>query len=304
MDAYTGQLAGLATSFCWSFTSIFFTLSGRLVGSPVVNRTRLVMAVTMVMGLHWITQGKPIPWDADLERWGWMGLSGLIGFVIGDACLFQAFVMIGPRLAMLLMALNPVFGAILARVLLGETLAAIEILGMALAISGVAWVVSERQKGGGGSLPDVSPRYYLVGVLFGLGGALGQAGGLVASKQGLSGDFPALSGNMIRLIVSTITIWTLAVVGGQARSTVAKLRLNPHAIRFIFAGAVFGPFIGVWMSLVAVQNAPVGVASTLMSLTPIILLPLGRVVFKDAITRRAIGGTLLAVMGTAILFLT
>ena len=302
MSAYLGQIAGLATSVCWSFTSIFFTLSGRIVGSPVVNRTRLVFALLMVGALHWVMEGQPLPFDAAPERWGWLALSGFIGFVFGDACLFQAFVMIGPRLSMLLMALNPVIGAFLAWVLLGETLKSVELVGIALAISGVAWVVMDR-KNGEEHRANGTLRSYILGVVFGLGGALGQAGGLVASKQGLEGDFPALSGNMIRLVAATLMIWGFAVVQGHARPTVTALREQPHAIRFILAGAVAGPFIGVTFSLIAVQNAPVGIASTLMSLTPIILLPLAYVFFKEPITRRAISGTLLAFAGITILFL-
>ncbi|MBN1680072.1 MAG: DMT family transporter [Anaerolineae bacterium] len=307
MTAYTGELAGLMTSLCWSFTSIFFTLSGRIVGSPVVNRTRLLMALIMVTGLHWITQGQPFPLDADLSRWGWMGLSGLIGFVIGDAFLFQAFVMIGPRLSMLLMALNPVMGAVLAWFLLKETLSAGELMGIFLAVSGVAWVVTDRRNGtdaNGHSQPADNPhRQYIIGVLFGLGGALGQAAGLVASKQGLVDDFPALSGNLMRLIVSTLVIWTVALAGGYGHTTFRTLKNNPRAIRFILIGAIAGPFVGVTFSLIAVQNAPVGIASTLMSLTPIILLPLGRFFFNERITRRAVAGTLIAVLGITILFI-
>src|SRR5690606_3733593 len=225
--------------------------------------------------------------------------SGVIGFVIGDACLFQAFVMIGPRLSMLLMALNPVMGAVLAWALLSETLAAGEMVGIALAIAGVAWVVTDRRNGRDG-LPDASLRYYVIGVLFGLGGALGQASGLIASKKGLEGDFSALSGNLMRLTVATLVIWALAAANGQMRPTAHKLREHPRAIRFILGGAVAGPFLGVWLSLIAVQNAPVGVASTLMSLTPVFLLPLGWLFFKERITRRAVVGTALAVAGTAI----
>ncbi|MBN2305036.1 MAG: DMT family transporter [Anaerolineae bacterium] len=316
-----GELAGLATSFCWSFTSIFFTLSGRLVGSPIVNRTRLVLALIMVSLMHWVTQGQILPVDASPARWGWFALSGLIGFVIGDALLFQAFVMIGPRLSMLLMALNPVMGAIMAWVLLDETLAAVEIVGILLAIGGVMWVIVDRQHNGdqqhngdsqlsGDASGEVSEesaragrRAYLIGVLFGLGGALGQAGGLIASKQGLSDDFPALSGNLMRLVVSTLVIWGFTILQGSARPTVRTLRANPMAIRFILIGAVVGPFIGVTLSLIAVQNAPVGIASTLMSLTPVVLLVVDRVWFHERITRRAVMGTVLAVIGTAILFL-
>ena len=114
LTAYTGEIAGLFTSLCWSFTSIFFTLGGRIVGSPIVNRTRLIFALIMAIGVHFVTQGQFFPLDAGWERWGWLGLSGILGFALGDACLFQAFVMIGPRLSMLMMALHPVIGTILA----------------------------------------------------------------------------------------------------------------------------------------------------------------------------------------------
>jgi len=296
---FMGQFAGLLTSLCWSFTSILFTLSGRQVGSAVVNRTRLALALVMVSGAHWVAQGQPLPLDADLSRWGWLALSGLIGFVLGDAALFQAFVMIGPRLSMLLMALSPAMGAVLAWLLLGEALSGWEILGMALAIGGVAWVVTDRRNGNS----DRAPRAYLIGVLFGLGGALGQALGLIFSKEGLRGDFSALSGNVIRLIAATITIWAFTVFRGQASNTLAVLRAKPGALRTIVGGAVAGPFLGVWLSLIAVQNAPVGVASTLMSFPPILLIPLGWLIFKERITQRAIVGTVLALAGVAVLFL-
>jgi drug/metabolite transporter (DMT)-like permease len=203
---------------------------------------------------------------------------------------------------MLLMALAPVMGAVMAWVLLGETLNAIEMLGILVTVGGVAWVVSDRGNGGDG-LADASPRYYLIGILLGLGGALGQAGGLVVSKQGLEGDFSALSGNLMRLTVSTIMIWVLAVAAGQGRSNFEALKTKPRALWIMIGGAIMGPFIGVWLSLIAVQNSPVGIASALMSLPPIFLIPIGWKFFKERITWRAVVGTILAVSGTVILFL-
>jgi drug/metabolite transporter (DMT)-like permease len=279
-------------------------MSGRMVGSPVVNRTRLLIALVLVSLMHWAMQGELLPIHAAEWRWGWMALSGLIGFVLGDVMLFQAFVMIGPRLSMLLMALAPVMGAMMAWVLLNETLAPVEIIGILLAIGGVAWVVTDRSKEANGGVVDTSSRYYLIGVLLGLGGALGQAGGLIASKKGLEGDFSALSGNLMRIVVSTIFMWGLAAGQRQVGNTVHLLREHPRALGIISAGAVFGPFVGVWLSLIAVQHASVGVASTLMSLTPVILLPMSYVLFREKITSRAIVGTMLAFAGTAVLFLS
>ena len=306
MGAYTGELAGLFTSLCWSFTSIFFTLGGRIVGSSIVNRTRLAFALGMVAGVHWVTEGQIFPVEAGIERWGWFALSGILGFAFGDACLFQAFVMIGPRLAMLMMSLHPVIGTLLAWAFLGETLNAAELLGIALAVSGVAWVVTDRHTRdhhNGDNRANTNRRHYMIGILFGFGGALGQAAGFVASKQGLEGDFPALSGNIIRLLIATIIIWVFSAFDGSAVKGIRTLREKPAAVKFIFAGSIAGPFIGVWASLVAVKNAAVGVASTLTSLAPIILIPLSWLFFKERITSRAIGGTILALAGIVMLFL-
>ncbi|MBN1286677.1 MAG: DMT family transporter [Anaerolineae bacterium] len=303
---YVGHLAALSTSLAWTFTSVFFTLAGREVGSPVVNRTRLLLALGLVALTHWVTMGAPFPAGAEPSRFGWLGLSGVVGFVIGDACLLQAFVMIGPRLAMLLLSLNPVFGTVIAWAWLGETLEAPALAGIALAVGGVALVVSAPAEEPDN--PDrlearTDLRRLAAGVLLGLGGALCQATGLVLSKQGLAGGFPALSGNLIRLVAATLAIWALAALQGQVRAGFDRLRAHPRAWRAIVGGSVAGPFLGVWLSLIAVQNAPVGVASTLMGLAPIILIPVGRVRFGERITPRAVVGTVIAFAGTALLFL-
>lgn len=201
---------------------------------------------------------------------------------------------------MLMMALAPVIGVVLAWIFLDEQLAGQELLGIALAVGGIAWVVGRD----GFSMPQEQSRHYLIGILCGLGGATGQAGGLVLSKLGLKDDFPPLSGNVIRLIAASFSIWLFTiVVQRQATASIQKIRERPRALKFLGGAVVAGPVFGVWMSLIAVQKAPVGVASTLMSLTPIFLLPVGYWLFQEKITVRAIVGTGLAIVGTAVLFL-
>ncbi len=301
--AYLGHIAALFTSVSWSFTSIFFTLAGRQVGSQVVNRTRLLLAIGFAGGAHWLALGSLLPLGAEPWRWGFLSLSGLIGLVIGDACLFQAFVMIGPRLSMLLMSLSPVLSTLIAWVWLGEVLVLREIAGILLAVSGIALVVTDRHNGENTQAPQTDIKYYLGGLVFGLGGALGQAVGLVVSKRGLEGDFPALSGNLIRLLSAATVIWIVTLVQGQIGENFRRLRERPQALKTLLGGTIAGPFLGMWLSLEAVQRAPVGIASTLMSLAPIILLPVGYFLFQERITARAVGGTVIAFMGTALLFL-
>jgi len=294
-----GEVAALLTAVCWAVTSIFTTSAGRRVGSVAVNRMRLVFGVLLLMLTHLVFYGRPLPSGAGLERWFWLGASGVVGLVLGDSFLFQSYVMIGPRLGTLIMALVPVFSAVIAWLFLGEALTLLEITGILLAVGGIIVVVLERGNGGAGK----DERNYVLGVLAGLGGALGQAGGLVLSKKGLEGNFSALSGVLMRMIVALAVIWLIAFALRQARVTLRRVWKDRYALRTIFYGSVTGPFLGVWLSLVAVQVAFVGIASTLMALTPVIMLPIVHWVYKESASRRAILGTAIALAGVAIIFL-
>lgn len=299
---FVGELAAIGTSLCFSIGSTLFTLSGREVGSVLVNRMRLLVSVLLVMLLHTLTFGQPIPVDAGTDRWFWLGLSGFIGLALGDAFLFQSFVLVGPRLAMLMMALAPVLGALLAWLFLGETLVVIEIVGISVTIGGIMLVIAERS-GKGSQTEAGDNRRYIIGLLCGLGGAAGQAGGLVLSKLGLQGGFPALSGNLIRLLIALVIIWALALVSRQLGHSYRTIRAHPRALLLLTGGAVLGPVIGVWLSLVAVQNTNIGVASTLSSLMPIFLIPISYFMFGERVTRQAVIGTLITFTGMVVLFL-
>lgn len=299
---FIGELAALGTSLCFAFGSTFFTLAGRELGSILTNRVRLLLALVLVMVLHTVLYGQPFPFGAGGDRWLWLGASGIIGFVLGDAFLFQAFVMIGPRLAMLMMAMAPVLGAVIAWVFLHETLALQEIVGIAVTLAGILVVIGERRRSDDPKTAPTDRRHYVIGLLCGFGGALGQAGGLILSKLGLAGDFPALSGTLIRLLVAVVVVWALAIVRGEVASTYRTVRAQPRAFRWLAGGTVLGPVLGVWLSLVAVQNANIGVASTLSSLTPIFLIPISYFMFKERATKQAIVGTVIAFVGMVLLF--
>lgn len=300
-----GELAALATAVLWSFTGIQFTFAGRRVGSAVVNRTRLVLAVFYLSIAHLLLQGQWWPLGASREGWFWLGLSGIVGLAIGDAFLFQAYVSIGPRRSQVVMTTVPVMSTVLAWLLFNEALTAIELLAMALTLLGVAWVVSERRNHRSriAFAGDDNRRTYMIGVLLALGGAAGQAGGLLLSKKGLEGGFPPLSATVIRMVVAAGAIWLLALLRGQAPATIRAVR-DRRALVLIAGGAFTGPFLGVWNSMIAVQNAPIGIASTLMALSPVMLIPLSRYFFGERVTSRAVLGTLIALAGTALIFLT
>jgi drug/metabolite transporter (DMT)-like permease len=302
---YLGEIAALITSLSFAFTATFFTFAGRLVGSGVVNRTRLIFGLGMLLITHGLALGSLFP-QATPSQWLWLSLSGVIGLTLGDAFLFQAFLWLGARLSMLMMSLAPVLAALLAWLFLGETLTGWQITGIVLTISGIVWVIAEQNgTARGHRTRSVSPPHpnYKLGILFGLGAATGQAVGLILSKMGLANDFPALSGNVIRMLAATASIWLFTLYRKQTGETLHQLSAQPRVLLLIFGGAIFGPLIGVSFSLLAVQKTEVGIASTLIALTPIFMLPVGAIIFKEKFGWQAIAGTVLAMAGVAMLFL-
>ena len=295
---YLGEVAAVITSITFAINSALFTLAGREVGSLVVNRLRLVAASLFLMAAHWIFLGTPWPVGANFDRWFWLGLSGIVGLVLGDAFLFQAFVWVGPRISMLMMSLAPILAAFTAWIFLGEALTWWQLVGILLTIIGVMWVVLEKNQNQGPQKEN-----YLRGILFGLGGATGQALGLVLAKIGLGDLFSPISGNFIRMFTAMIVIWLITIIQKQVRATIQQAVEYPNALWKIIGGAFSGPFLGVSLSLFALQYTSIGVASTLMALPPIFLLPADYFYFKERFGWGAIAGTLIALLGVAVLFL-
>lgn len=277
-----------------------FTLAGRQVGSVVVNRIRLLSAIVFLTAAHFLLR-VPLPLHASPDRYLWLSLSGVIGLTLGDAFLFQAYLWIGPRLSMLLLSLAPVLAALLAWMFLNENLTTLQVLGILLTLAGVIWVVLEEN--GNTQKEPTDKRTYSLGILFGLGAATGQALGLITAKRGLGGDFPALSGTLIRMIAAAVALWAFTFLRGHAGETMRQVSRNPKVIWLILAGALAGPTLGVTLNLFAIQKIEIGVASTLAALPPVILLPVSYFYFKERFGWQAILGTLVAMSGVALLFL-
>jgi drug/metabolite transporter (DMT)-like permease len=305
-----GQWAALGTAGCWAVSALAFDVAARRLGALVLNPIRLVLAFGFLSLLAWGLRGLPLPIDATPRAWGWLALSGLVGFLFGDFCVFRAFLMIGPRLSMLMMSLAPPLTAVIGWLLLGEVLTRRDLAGMALTVAGIAWAVLERrpaegiEKAGGAAAGDAGPpvrRAPVLGVLFGFCGALGQAGGLVLSKLGM-GSYDAVAATQVRV---------LAAIGGYAvlflafrwwPRVVPALR-DGRALSFAAVGAFFGPCVGVSLSLYAVHRTASGVAASIMALTPILLIPLVVLLRRERVGLGGVAGAVVAVAGVALLFL-
>ncbi|MBK9974926.1 MAG: DMT family transporter [Planctomycetes bacterium] len=305
-----GIAAASGTAVCWAFTALFFSAASRRIGQYHVNQIRLVIACVLLSIACAVLQVyQPVP----LNQLVLLGLSGLIGLTLGDAAGFSSLQILGARRASLLGALAPGCAAILMIPMLGESLNWIGVCGMLLTLGGVMWVVLERGQ------PGEIHGSATLGIVMGLLGAIGQAGGLIFSKAGMGMTSPdglmndiagvdpstvvpisPVLGTLTRMLAGTAILLGYAVVRGSLGQTWQKLRNRP-ALAQTSAGAFFGPFIGVTLSLVAVKYANTAVAATIMGTSPVLVIPIVAIIYKQKVTWRAVIGAVVAVAGVTIL---
>lgn len=269
----------------------------------VVNLLRLIVGFIFLTIFTWIYRGLLFPVDASLRTWLYLVFSGLIGFVFGDLCLFQAFVLIGARISLLLMALSPPMAALIGWLVMGETLDPKSWSGMVLTLAGIALAVLKRETRSEvtGLFKKVKFSYPLWGILLGLGGALGQAAGLVLSKFGMK-DYNAFASSQIRVLAGIAGFSVLFTIMGLWKN-VGKGLSNYRALSQLSVGAFFGPFLGVSFSLIAVQLTSTGIASTIMAIVPVLIIPPSILLFGEKVTIKEIIGAILAVGGVALFFI-
>jgi drug/metabolite transporter (DMT)-like permease len=307
---HAGEAAALATAVSWSFSAVFFSAAARRVGASPVNLIRLVAATGMLACMVAVAGAASRP---PASQVAFLALSGVVGLALGDEAWFRALRILGPRRSSLVSPLWPVFAAVAAWPLLGETIGLLDLLGMGAALGGVLWV-----QGGGDHGSEVQGSLGR-GLLFGVLACLGQAVGYVLAKPGLGkaapgsllGDFVGagavpvnpLFGTLIRMAAGTAWILVSQALRGGLAESKAALADRP-GMWLTLGGTITGPVLGVWMSLVALDHsAKSAIPSTILATSPLFVIPLVRVVHGTPITVRAVVGSVVAIGGVALLTL-
>ncbi len=296
IQQHYGEFAALLVAIFWSVTALAFESASKKVGSLPVNILRLIIGLIFLSILTLFARGLFFPTDASVHNWIWLSVSGLIGFVLGDYFLLKSFTIIGSWFAMLIMTLAPPMAAIFGWILLDERLDLKSALGIIITMGGIFLAIFRHDKVNR-KLMVSKP---LPGLLYAFGGALGQALGIVFSKYGMQ-DYSPFAATQIRIITGIIGFFLVISIGRQWKSVKTAL-VNPGVMGSITIGSFFGPFLGVSFSLLAIRHTNTGIASTIMALVPIFIIPPSMLLFKHRVTLREILGTLVSLTGVALFF--
>lgn len=297
IHSHIGEYASLLVAIFWTITALAFESASKAVGSLTVNIIRLLFGFGFLTIFSWIYRGIPFPTDAGIHQWAWLSLSGFIGFVLGDLFLFKSFTIIGSRLAMLIMTLAPPIAAVTGWLFLDEKLSSYSILGIILTLAGIAITILNRNP----NEEKIRLSMPAKGFMYALGGAAGQAFGLVLSKKGMAG-YDAFASTQIRIITGIIGFSAIIILFGRVKQTLMAFK-NRKGMIAITIGSFFGPFLGVSISLYAIKYTATGIASTIMAMVPILIIPPAIIFFKQKITLKEIIGAIISVIGIALFFI-
>lgn len=292
-----GELAALGTALCWNIVGIAFESAGKKVGSLTVNYIRLILGFIFICIASFFTRGLFFPVDATIDNWIWLSISGFIGFFLGDMFLFQSYVEIGSRISSLIMATSPPITALLGYLILGERLKPIGILGMIITLIGISIVILSRDTDDKKIKISLSAK----GLLFAFLGSVGQAIGLIFSKIGM-GDYNTFAATQIRIIAGFIA-FTVFILYLKKFKDVRNAFYDKDSMKLITIGALFGPFIGVSLSLVSIKYTTAGISSIITSISPVTIIPFSLLILKEKIKPKEILGAVISVIGVAVLFI-
>jgi drug/metabolite transporter (DMT)-like permease len=291
-----GELSALLTAFLWSVTSLLFASAVSRIGSVQLNVSRQLLALIFLSTLIF-TFG--FNFSLTTRQIFYLSLSGFIGLTFGDSFLFLAYREIGARISMLIMSLSPAIAALLAFFVLNEKLSLFSIVGMIITISGILLVVYERDG-------NKSEKINYPGLFFAFLASIGQGIGLVLAKIAFMDSNNSLNGfvaTSVRLAASVSILLPASILMKKLKNPIEVFQNDPKALILTIGGSIAGPFLGITFSLIAVSHTKVGIASTIMALPPVIMLPLVRYFYNEKLTYRSIIGAFIAVTGVAILFL-
>ena len=303
---YIGELISIGVAFSWTATALLSEFGSKRLGNLTLNVLRMGLALVFSLVLFMVVTGNLLPPGASAEAAGWMLLSGVVGYVIGDFCLFQCYIIIGSRYGQLFMTLAPLAAALMAWITLGQQMTGMSILAMFITLAGIGISVLGR-----GEHHKVGLKLPLNGVLFAIGAAMCQGIGLVLSKIGMdhyeaTANMPdwliPFSANFYRCVAGIIG-FTLLLYFRKGLDPLREAIRDKKGLAVATATTVFGPFVGVGFSLMAVQYTAAGIASTLMAMTPIIILLPSYWLFHQKITWRAVAGAVISVVGVSLFFL-
>ncbi len=294
--SHLGELAAVAMAFCATLSVLAWTSTGRRIGVVAVGCLRLTAASVLLAIWGVATRGLWLPTDVDGRTWLILMISGVLGYFLSDLLAIKSFMVVGPRLALLLQSLSPPLVTVLGYYYCGEKLGAINVLGMAITLAGVIWVVFEQP---GSRKEEHRRKDFARGVVFGIGAAVFGGVATLFASIGVKHIDP-MAATQIR-ILAALLCYPLLLTYMRRWWQIGKGIRHFEAMKILIFGTIVGPFLGMGLYMFALKVSPMGIVNTISCTTPVLILPFSILIYKEKVSPRAAIGAVVSVLGVMLL---
>jgi drug/metabolite transporter (DMT)-like permease len=303
-----GVTLALSTAVVWAVSPLFMASVGRRIGSQNTNLLRALLAAIALAAVvlpayclvrRLAAQTGPLIWP-NAAQCAWLMVSGTVGMVIGDACYYEALVLMGARRAVKLNTLAPVVALLAGWLAQGETLSQRATAGAALVIAAVMYATFANAAPADGENREPG-RMSPLGLWCGVASAACIGLGSVTGRQAFKiAPLDTITATVVRVGFAATVLWLVAVARGKARQTLARLH-DPMVRTRLAWGTLLGPIVGMLCFVGSLKFAPAGLVSTLISTSPLVILPIAAVKYGVRIRPGVVVALIVAVVGVGMI---
>ena len=299
LPAVLGPLCALGSSLTWAIGSSVYTRQAGRVGAMEVNFTRAVLAFPLFLIAAILTSGLPSFAALHPENVGWLSVSVICSYGIGDMMFYMAALRLGTPTALAIGSVYPVWSTLVGALSLGEHVGGQRLVETLLCIAGVVWLVLLHGVSRADNVTK-DKRTRVIGLLLALVTSLFWAGNTYSVRRGGIGVAPFVVNGFRYLVASVVLggLWLLrwkrqgAPAIGHARLLLSRRAL----VRFapaVLPEACLGSSIVVY----AMTHTDLSIATPLAALSPLFSVPIGLLLGTETLDVRRLLAIVVTVAG-------
>ncbi len=282
-----GELFALLTALIWAVAVILLKRSGETVSPFALNLFRVVVSMSLL--LPTVALAGQARWHGSLRDVLLLVASGIIAIAISDTLFHMSLNAVGAGISAIIDCMYAPLTVLLATLLLGERLSALQLLGMALVLTGVFTAAQHDPPRG------LARRQIFLGVMWGVLAMISLAFGIVIAKPVLDHS-PVLWATAVRQVGCLGVMLPVALLSPRRREFFHVFRPS-RSWRFSLPGALLGSYLALICWIAGMKYTKVGIAAILNQSSTICVLILAAIFLHEPFTRRKLVASVAALVG-------
>jgi drug/metabolite transporter (DMT)-like permease len=283
-----GELFALLTAVVWAVAVILFKKSGENVHPIALNLFKNFLAITLFIPTIYIF-GEVLFRKAPISDYLMLLLSGMMGISLADTFYFIALNSVGAAVIAIVACLYGPFIIALSMIFLGERLAPLQFVGVALIISAVIFATETKGE-------SHYPKGNLVkGIFFGTLGTFINAVGVVMIKPILNTS-PLVWVSTYRILGGIVGL-LIILIFLKDRSNILSTLKKRQSWGFTVGGSFMGAYLSMFLWLAGMKFTLTSIAAALNQTSTIFIYTFAILFLKEKFSVRKAMGVGLAMIG-------